>query len=443
MGGEMSGNDTAPGEPQRRRTRAAGGGLPRAPGTPGSRSRGSAGDPPAGHDAPRRPAGGPPASHGAPPPAAAGPPTSRDAPGGAASRDGAPDEGARDAASGIVAFLKRLPLRQIIVFAVAGIGLYFVWPQLIDLFSHLPQLRGILWLWFVLMGVLEVASFSCAWGLMRLTLNEKSWFLIATAQLTSNAVSRVIPGGAASGGTASYGMFTASGAPPERVISGLTATTLLSTSVLFSLPVLSLPAILFGGVTLATTLLHALIYGMSVFALILAAGAVALFFDKPLRAVGTLVERARNRLLRHRRPASGIPDRLVSERDLIKSMLGRRWWEALPYAAGNWLLDYSALLAALAATGARPRASLVLIAYVVAALLGMVPITPGGLGFVEVGLVATLGLAGVGAADATLATLAYRLVSFWMPIPAGGVAYVLYRRRYGTKDSPPATGATG
>ena len=101
-------------------------------------------------------------------------------------------------------------------------------------------------------------------------------------------------------------------------------------------------------------------------------------------------------------------------------MLGRRWWAALPYAAGNLLLDYSALLAALAATGARPRASLVLLAYVVAALLGMVPITPGGLGFVEVGLVATLGLAGVGVADATLATLAYRLVSFWPPIRRAG-----------------------
>jgi uncharacterized protein (TIRG00374 family) len=82
----------------------------------------------------------------------------------------------------------------------------------------------------------------------------------------------------------------------------------------------------------------------------------------------------------------------------------------------------------------------VLLAYVVAALLGMVPITPGGLGFVEVGLVATLGLAGVGVADATLGTLAYRLVSFWMPIPTGGVAYVLYRRRYGAKTVPPADG---
>ena len=341
-----------------------------------------------------------------------------------------------EAVTGLRALLKRLPLRQIIVFVVAIVGLYFVWPQLVDLFSRLPQLRGILWLWFVLMGVLEASSFVCAWGLMRLALSARSWFLIATAQLTGNAVSHVIPGGAAVGGTASYQMFAASGAPPERIVSGLTATSLISTAVLFSLPVLSLPAILFGGAAVDTTLLRALIYGMIVFALILAVGAVALFTDRPLRALGTLVQRARNRLLGHRKPLTGLSDRLIDARDLIKSMLGRRWWAALPYAAGNWLFDYSALLAALAATGARPRASLVLLAYVVAALLGMVPITPGGLGFVEVGLVATLGLAGVGVADATLATLAYRLVSFWAPIPAGGVAYLLYRRRYGASAEP-------
>ncbi|HUK77857.1 MAG TPA: YbhN family protein [Thermoleophilia bacterium] len=360
------------------------------------------------------------------------------APGGSRREEPSPSHGVRQGFSIVRGVLKRLPLSRIIVFGVAIVGLYFVWPQLVNLFSQLPQLRGILWLWFVLMGLLEAASFACAWGLMRLTLNERSWFLIATAQLTSNAISRVIPGGAASGGTASYQMFTARGASPERVVSGLTATTLLSAGVLLSLPVLALPAILFGGATVAHTLLHALVYGMSVFTLILAGGAVALFSDEPLRAAGTVVQGARNRLFKRRKPLADLPDRLIDERDLIKNMLGRRWWEALPYAAGNWLLDYTALLAALAATGVHPRASLVLIAYVVAALLGMVPITPGGLGFVEVGLVATLGLAGVGAADATLATLAYRLVSFWMPIPAGGVAYVLYRRRFGVKTPPSA-----
>ena len=57
------------------------------------------------------------------------------------------------------------------------------------------------------------------------------------------------------------------------------------------------------------------------------------------------------------------------------------------------------------------------------------PVTPGGLGFVEAGLTATLALAGVGAAAAILATLAYRLVSYWLPLPVGLAAYVAHRRR--------------
>jgi uncharacterized protein (TIRG00374 family) len=72
----------------------------------------------------------------------------------------------------------------------------------------------------------------------------------------------------------------------------------------------------------------------------------------------------------------------------------------------------------------------VILAYAGARLLALIPLTPGGLGFVEAGLVGTLTLAGVSADDAVLATLTYRLVSYWLPIPAGAVAYGAFRRRY-------------
>ena len=317
-----------------------------------------------------------------------------------------------------------------IVLAVAIVGLYFVWPQLVSLFAEVPRLRSISWLWFALMGALEAGAFACDWGLTRLTLNERSWFLVGTAQLASNAASRVLPGGAAAGATASYELLAAGGESHDRIVAALTANTLVSAAVLLSLPLLALPAIFFGGESVGATLLRGLVYGAILFALILAAGALSLFTDKPLRGVGALAQSTRNRLARRRKPLTDLPGRLIDQRDRIRSMLGRRWWAALLYAAGNSLFDYGALLAALVAVGARPRASLVLLAYVVAQLLGMVPLTPGGLGFVELGLAGTLGLAGVGAAQATLATLAYRLVSFWLPIPAGGMAYVLYRRRY-------------
>jgi len=40
-----------------------------------------------------------------------------------------------------------------------------------------------------------------------------------------------------------------------------------------------------------------------------------------------------------------------------------------------------------------------------------------------------LALAGVPPGDAVLATLGYRLVSFWLPLPVGLAAYAAYRRR--------------
>jgi uncharacterized protein (TIRG00374 family) len=104
-------------------------------------------------------------------------------------------------------------------------------------------------------------------------------------------------------------------------------------------------------------------------------------------------------------------------------------------AVGNTGFDSLALLCALRAVGAAPRPSLVVLAYASAELLAQIPFTPGGLGFVEAGLVGTLTLAGVPGPEALAATLLYRLVSYWLPIPVGGVAYLLFRRyRSGRED---------
>ena len=107
----------------------------------------------------------------------------------------------------------------------------------------------------------------------------------------------------------------------------------------------------------------------------------------------------------------------------------QRWWEAVAGAAGRWLFDWLTLLTALAAVGQHPRPTLVLLAFCAAQLLAQVPITPGGLGVVEAGLTGFLVVIGVPASAAAVATLAYRLVSYWLALPAGGVAYVVHRRK--------------
>ena len=99
---------------------------------------------------------------------------------------------------------------------------------------------------------------------------------------------------------------------------------------------------------------------------------------------------------RKRQPITGLADRLIEQRDLIRSVLGEQWWQATLLSAGRLLFDYLCLLFCCRAVGAHPRPSLILLTYAVAGVIGLVPITPGGLGIVEASL---SGLAGLGRPD--------------------------------------------
>ena len=65
----------------------------------------------------------------------------------------------------------------------------------------------------------------------------------------------------------------------------------------------------------------------------------------------------------------------------------------------------------------------------------MIPVTPGGLGIVEASLTGLLVLAEVNSSQAVLATLTYRIASYWVPLVAGPVAYGLFKVRYRKKPA--------
>ncbi|MCM3921684.1 flippase-like domain-containing protein [Frankia sp. AiPs1] len=316
---------------------------------------------------------------------------------------------------------------RVVPLAATGVALYLLMPQLLAVFSAFPRLRAFQPLWYPAMVLLEAASFACVWQLQRIAISGLSWFLSVTSQLVSNSISRIVPGGIAVGGAVQFRMLNRGGCDPAAAGFALTATSMVTTGVVFGLPLVVLPAITFGQpapaglTTIATT-------GGLAFGLLVIVGVVLARSDATVRLLARVVTRLA-RLARRSAPVD-LPDVLVARRtDVIRS-LGRRWPGAVLTAAGKWGLDYLALLAALAGAGQHPRVSLVLLAYVAANVLAMIPITPGGLGFVEAGLTGTLALAGVPAAAAAVSTLAYRLVSFWLPLAAGAPAWVAYRVRY-------------
>jgi len=223
-------------------------------------------------------------------------------------------------------------------------------------------------------------------------------------------------------------MLVKAGLPASRAVAGLTACSLLTFAVVLALPVLAVPAMLRGGVS--RDLLEATVIGLGLFVALFAAAAVLIAFDRPLVWVGRVIQRVRNVLRRRAEPLRRLPDRLLGERNRILGILGPRWKRALLGTVGRWAFDYASLLAALAAVDSHPRPGLVLLAFCAAQVLAQIPLTPGGLGFVEAGLTAMLTLAGVSGGDAVLATFVYRLFSYWLPLPVGLLAYGWHTRRY-------------
>lgn len=322
----------------------------------------------------------------------------------------------------------RQVVRIVVLLTLVLLTLYVLGPGLVEVLSSAPRLREIGWWWFPVMFVLELGSFACLWVVEWVAIRRVSLWQIATSQLASNAFGRVVPGGGAAAGALQYRLLVDAGAPRGPTATGLTATNLLTFGVLLGLPLLAIPAILEGRVDSGIRSL--LVWAGMILLALVAGGIVLVVTDRPLRRVGSIVQRVRNRLRTHHPPMTDLPARLVRERDLIVRVVGERWKRALTASLGKWLLDFAVLAVALHAVGADAPLSLVLLSYFAAQLLAQIPITPGGLGFVEAGLTGFLAIAGVAGGDAVLATLAYRLFSYWLPIPFGGLSWWWFRRRH-------------
>jgi uncharacterized protein (TIRG00374 family) len=306
--------------------------------------------------------------------------------------------------------------------------LYVLLPSLLSVFGSWRSLSHLAWPFAALTLGCELLSFCCLWELDRIALATKDRLAVITAQLVGNAAGRLLPGGGATATAVSASILRSAGMNAGNAAAGFGATAAIRLATTLALPVVALPAIL-GGAHVDHSLATAAVLGAVAFALVLVAGALVMTTDRPLEVTGRFVQWLLNVTVRRRNHLSGLPQRLLNVRDFVRSTLGAQWQIALLTAVGTVGFDYFALVCALRAVGAKPQPSLVLLAYASAALLALIPVTPGGLGFVEAGLVGTLKLAGVATSAALAATLLYRIVSFWLPLPAAAVAYALFRRR--------------
>ncbi len=337
----------------------------------------------------------------------------------------------------------RALLKRAVALAMAGVAIYALFPAIAKVLGAWPRLSMLHPIWFAVALAAEVASFISNFGLQRLALRARGWFAVVTAGLAGNSVTNSLPGGSAAGAAVQFRMLSTAGFDTDTAVSGLTVFSLIGVAGMLGLPLFAAPAII-AGIRVRPGLAHAALIGLAGFVLFACVGALLLWTDRPLETAGRVAQKVWNWLTRGRHQVTGLDQRLLADRNAIRTVLGKHWWKALLLTTGRLGFDYGCLLAALHAANSSPQPSLVLLAYAAAEILALLPITPGGLGIVEAGLSSLLVLAGVHPTTAVLATLAYRLASYWLPLISGVPAYLLFRRRYRSgADRPASSEANG
>jgi hypothetical protein len=113
--------------------------------------------------------------------------------------------------------------------------------------------------------------------------------------------------------------------------------------------------------------------------------------------------------------------------DAWRSLSVRDWSIAGGFAILNWLTDLLCLAAAARAFDLPVSLVTLSSIYLGVQLVRQIPLTPGGIGLIEAGLLAGLVSAGGGTAAAAAVVLTYRVLSCWALLPLGGLAWLALR----------------
>jgi putative heme transporter len=329
-----------------------------------------------------------------------------------------------------------------ILLAAAVVGLVYLGllPKLVDLGEVWATLRAMTWLELVtLLG-------AAVWNLASYLLPQ----LVALPGLTpcqaaieshtSTAVGNLLPAGQAVGLGVTYRFYSSYGFAPPRIALSLLIQGVWNNFLKLGMPIVALGLLVLTGHTTGG-LAPVAVVGVAVFFLALAAFALTLSSERRAGRIGTALAAAASlpyRLVgRQGRPSWA--EAAVRFRAEVVALLRRRWhWLTLATLVSHLSLFLVLLLALRHVGVAESQVSWieVLAAFAIVRLLSAFPITPGGLGVVELGLAAMLVVAGGDKARVVAAVLVFRVLTFLLPMPIGALTYWLWRRFEGRRRTP-------
>jgi uncharacterized protein (TIRG00374 family) len=288
------------------------------------------------------------------------------------------------------------------------------------------------WLQTTSLALAALWNLATYWFLMVATMPGLRIREAAVVTESSTAVANTMPAGGAIGIAMSYAMYSSWGFSRSRSSVSLLVAGVWNNFAKLALPVVAVVLLAFsggagGGRIIAGVLgIAGLVAALTVFGLLLRSRDMA-------RRIGLTGGRVASTLIKplRRPPVRGWELATVKFRDRTLLLLRARWLVITVLTLVSHLSLFLVLLLALRFVGVSQNdVSWVdaLAVFAFARLLSAIPLTPGGVGVIELALITGLAAAGGARAEVAAAVLIFRALTYVLPIPVGVATYLFWRR---------------
>lgn len=337
--------------------------------------------------------------------------------------------------------LRRRILQGLLSFALAGAVFVFVLPQIADLSEVWAQIQAMTNLELAVLVGAAIWNLATYWIVIVIATPGATYPQAIVVAESTTAVANTVPAGGAVSLGLTYAMFGSWGFSKSRVTLSILVTGIWNNFAKLALPIFAVSLLALEGGAGGGRILSALIgFGALITAVVIFT--LILRSEDHAARIGNRTARivSRIRAVFRKGAVEGYDLAVVKFRSRVIGLVRHRWPALTFWTLVSHLSLYAVLLIALRQIGVSDDEvswTQVLAVFAFARLLTAIPLTPGGLGVIELALIGGLDAAGGAHAQVVGAVLVYRLLTYVLPIPFGLVTYVYWRRNRSWRDSAP------
>jgi uncharacterized membrane protein YbhN (UPF0104 family) len=340
---------------------------------------------------------------------------------------------------------------QIAISVIVVVGIFaLVLPKIASYRSVWSTITDLTWLELLSLVLAATFNLFTYWWQMMSALPGLKLGQAAVNNQTTTTIANIIPGGGVVALGMTYAQLHSWGFTGSQIALMISTTGIWNSFMKLGLPVIALAILAITGQATTALLIPAVI-GLAILAGSLVLFALMLWRKHFARAIGDALGRAwsRIRAVLRRPPVTDWGEGAVRFRKQTIKLVAKRWIPITATTVVSHLALWFVLVLALRHVGVADHEiswAQILAVFAFARLLSAAPITPGGVGLVELALIGGLYAAGKSHADVPLdlfraqiaaAVLLYRTLTYGLQIPLGGFTYVIWRRKKSWRKAPP------